>query len=119
MTAAGSAGHAQGCAAARLSTCIEAALIEAAWQHEYQHTYSLQYCSTCRAYLLGVLRACLKHVELRLKARGHKLVHLDVPPVKLQPAHAVLDVGLPPHLRVAAPGALSDREHQQALSWYV
>lgn len=52
-----------------------------------------------RPHLLGVLRARVKHVQLRLQACGRKLVHLDVGPVKLHAAHAVADVGLPSDLR--------------------
>jgi hypothetical protein len=50
-------------------------------------------------YLLWVLRARIKHVELRLQARHHKLVHGDVSPVKLHAAHAVLHVHLPTQLQ--------------------
>lgn len=53
------------------------------------------------SHLFGVLRARIEHVELRLQAAHHKLVHLNVPPVVLHAAHAVLHVGLPPHLQRA------------------
>mmetsp|Transcript_1915 Transcript_1915/g.4253 ORF Transcript_1915/g.4253 Transcript_1915/m.4253 type:complete len:220 (-) Transcript_1915:699-1358(-) len=48
--------------------------------------------------LLGVVCACVKHVELGLQAAHHELVHLNILAVKLDATHAVLHVGLPAHL---------------------
>lgn len=62
-------------------------------------------------HLLGVLRPCVKDVELRLQTCHGKLVHLDVLPVERQPTDPVAHVGLPPDLEHQTQG----REH--SLTW--